>query len=377
TTPAELQNYASNNALSQLEGLKATRLDLLVKSGIISLLILTIGMGLSYLFCSKRLKSTVFLQLIALLCFADLWVYTGKHLKDVQPISNRVARFDMQDYDQFLLNDKDNFRIYPFNMNRIRPAGEWAFYHQSVDGYSAAKLKRYDEVLKLIQGTSGNDGEMIRYLKGLYSNEKLMRETPMPVLNMLSTKYFVLPDSLPYAEMFSTIHPVYNGDGVYIYQNLKALPRAWFVDSLTVIPDATKRLSAMSQVTFNPRTVAIVETTINTVSAPDSSYAKLVESGMMKMKYDVFTDKTAFLVLSEVYYSAGWKALIDGKETPIYPTDHTLRGIVIPAGKHQVEFTLAPKSYALSLKLSLAGLLLTVLAVIAGFLMQVRKKVKS
>jgi len=375
TTPAEIQNYSSNNALSQLEGAKAMRLDLLVKSGIISLLFLTVGSGLCYLFSTKKLKTPVFVMLLTLLCFADLWIYTGKHLKEVQPVSNRVARFDMTDYDQFLLQDKDDYRIYPFNMNRIRPAGEWAFYHHSVDGYSAAKLKRYDDVLKLIQGGSGQDGEMIRYLKGLYQDQDNMRENPLPVLDMLSTKYIVMPDSLPYAEMFSNIRPVYNsGDGVYIYRNLKALPRAWFVDSLSVIPEADKRLDAMRNVYFNPRRVAIVESPVANTAKPDSSYARLVDSGMQTMKYEVFTNKDAYLVLSEVYYPAGWMALIDGKETAIYPTNHTLRGVVIPAGKHSLELVLAPKSYALSLKLSLAGLLITILAVIGGYLLHRRKK---
>jgi len=378
TTPAEIQNYTNNNALSQLEGLKSMRLDLLVKSGIISLLFLTIGTGLCYLYSSKKLKTPIFVLLITLLCFVDLWIYTGKHLKDVQPVSNRVARFQMTDYDQFLLQDNDNYRIYPFNMNRKRPAGEWAYYHQSVDGYSAAKLKRYDDVLKLIQGSASGDGEMIRYLKGLYDTQGSMSENPMPVLDMLSTKYFILPDSLPYVEMFSTMRPVYNnGDGVYIYRNLKAMPRAWFVDSLSVIPEADKRLAAMSKASFNPRKVAIVESEIKSVSAPDSSYAKLIESGMQSMKYEVFTNKDAYLVLSEVYYPAGWKAMLDGKETTIYPTNHTLRGVLVPAGKHTLEMVLAPKSYALSLKLSLAGLLITVLAVLGGFLMQRRKKEES
>lgn len=375
TTPAELQNYSSNNALSQLESLKSMRLDMLVKSGIISLLFLTIGTGMSHLFVAKKLKTPVFVLLITLLCFVDLWIYTGKHLKSVEPTSNRTARFDMTDYDQFLLQDKDNFRIYPFNMNRTRPAGEWAFYHQSVDGYSAAKLKRYNDVLQLIQGSAGKDGEMIRYIKGIYDNPANMHETSMPILDMLSTKYIILPDSLPYAEAFSYIRPAYtNGDGVYIYRNLQALPRAWFVDSLTVIPDADKRLALLGKASFNPQTTAIVESPIEGVAAPDSSYAKLLESGMHNMKYEVFTNKDAYLVVSEVYYPAGWKALVDGKETPIYPTNHTLRGVVIPAGKHSLEMVFAPKAYALSLKLSLAGLMITVLSVLGGFLWQRKKQ---
>ncbi|MDD4310285.1 MAG: hypothetical protein PHO32_07890, partial [Candidatus Cloacimonetes bacterium] len=168
TTAAEIANFKANNALSQLDGVKAMRLGLLVKSGIVSLLFLTVALGLSYKALAKSFKPAVYVLLITLLCFIDLFIYTGKHLKEVHPVSMRVSRFQMQDYDQFMLQDKDNYRVYPFNMNSIRPAGEWAYFHQSVDGYSAAKLKRYDDVLKLIQGDAKTDGEFVRYLKEIY-----------------------------------------------------------------------------------------------------------------------------------------------------------------------------------------------------------------
>jgi hypothetical protein len=365
TTPAELQNYQANNAMSQLEGLKTLRLAMLYKSGIISLLFLTIGMGMAYLFSAKRLKAPMFIMLITALCFIDLFIYTGKHLKDLYPASERTARFEMQDYDQFLLQDSDNFRIYPFNMNRTRPAGEWAYYHQTIDGYSAAKLKRYDDVLKLIQGDGTNDGEMVRYLKGVYQNGGM--ETPTPVLDMLSTKYIVYPDSLPYADMLRKIRPVFSSyTGANIYQNLTSLPRAWFVDSLAVVPQADKLLGRMKNPGFSPRSLALVEKTVANVQKPDRSYVKQTAKELHSLKYDVFTNKDAYLVLSEVYYPAGWKAFIDGKESEIYPTDYILRGIAIPAGKHSLELRFAPESYARSLKLSLAGLLLTAMAVLGG-----------
>lgn len=373
TTPREMQTLQANNAMAQLGTIKAMRLDMLVKSGIISLLFLTIGMGLSYLFSSKKLKAPIFMLLITLLCFTDLFIYTGKHLKDLYPASDRTARFEMQDFDQFLLEDNSNYRIYPFNMNNIRPAGEWAYYHQTIDGYSAAKLKRYDDVLKLVQGGAGGDGEFVRYLKGVYESGGV--ETPTPVLDMLSTKYFVYPDSLPYAAMLKKIRPAFSSySGVNVYQNLTALPRAWFVDSVEQIPQEAKLLARMQDPGFNPRSLALVESAVKGISKPDSSYVKAQQPEMHQLNYDVFTNKDAFLVLSEVYYPAGWKAFIDGKATEIYPTNHILRGIVIPAGKHSLELRFQPDSYSRSLQLSLAGLLITVFAVLGGFALQYRKR---
>ncbi len=86
------------------------------------------------------------------------------------------------------------------------------------------------------------------------------------------------------------------------------------------------------------------------------------------------TDKNAFLVVSEVYYPAGWKAFIDGKRTEIYPVNHILRGVIIPPGKHTLEMKFISETYKLSLTLSLVGILATVLLLVAGIGWEEKKK---
>ncbi len=371
TNAQEIQNYEAHQASSQLEELKAVRLDMLYKSGILSMLFLTIGIGLSYLYSAKRLKSSLFILLITFLCFIDLFVYTGKHLKDLYPASERTARFEMQDYDQFLLSDQDNYRIFPSNIEPlsvqgIRPAGEWAYYHQSINGYSAAKLKRYDDILKLVQRDAKHDGELIRYVRGVY--EQGGKEVPTPVLNMLNTKYIMLPDSLPYGDYLSQLKPVYvSNTGLHIYRNNSVLPRAWFVDSLEVITKPEERLARIQNPFFNPAKLALVESEVQGTSAPDSSSIKQTANEMHRLEYDVYANKDAFLVLSEIYYPAGWTAFIDGKATEIYPVNHVLRGVKIPAGKHKLEMKFASPTYNKSITLSLLGLLTTVAAVLGGY----------
>lgn len=373
TNAEEIARYQTKNALAQLESLKTMRLNMLYKSGIMSLLLLTVSFGICYLASAKKLKTVALVMLITLISFIDLYIYTGKHLKDLYPAEEREARFVAQDFDQFLLEDKDNYRIYPFNMGRVRTAGEWAYYHQTIDGYSAAKLKRYDDIWKLIQGDAKNDGEFLRYLIGVY--EKGGIETPTPILDMLATRYIVFPDSLPYASFLTKIRPVFSSyTGANIYQNLTAYPRAWFVDSLSVIPDIKTRLENMQDLSFNPRSLAIVETKIDGVSKPDSCFAKETFFDMHNVKYDVGTDKDAFLVVSEIYYPAGWKAFIDGKETEIYPVNHILRGVKIPAGKHTLEMKFISETYRLSLILSLSGILLTVILTVVGFAWEEKNK---
>lgn len=370
STPAEIAQYEQAGALSRLAGVRELRLGLLVKSGTLSLLYLTVSLGLIYLSSIKKIKPAYLIILLSVITFADLWPYTGKHLKTqyMRPVSNREVYFQMQDYDQFLLSQEGNFRIFPINFkfdsssrNNLRPAGEWAYYHQTIDGYSAAKLKRYDDIVKLV---GGDNGEFKRYLMGVFNEPSI--EMQMPVLNMLSTKYIVIPDSIPYGSRLQNLRPVFHNGKLSIYENLFALPRAWFVQQTEVHKSPEDLLARLQDPRFDAGYTALLENPLPEVQSPDSSFVKQTKAEMHELEYDVATDAHSLLVLSEVYYPAGWKAYLDGKEIPIHPVNYVLRGVEIPAGKHQLKLEFAPSSYRKSTMLSLAGISFTVLAVIAG-----------
>ena len=374
TTLTEVARYEQANALSRLNDLKALRLEALYKSGILALMFLAVSLGLAYLASIKKLKTTILVLLITLITFIDLWVYTGQNLKKetLKPISARADNFQKQDYDSFLLQDEDNFRIYPFNTNQVRPAGEWAYYHQSIDGYSAAKLKRYDDALKVITGDSGKDGEFIRYLRGIFQETPV--ENPTPVLNMLSTKYVILPDNLPETQ---NLRPVFNNGQVFIYENLMHLPRAWFVQDLKVVNSPEDALATLWNPDFDPATTAILESPVAKFTPPQDARVKQAEAGTHELLYEYICDTDAFLVFSEIYYPAGWKAYLDDVEIPIHPTNYILRGLSVPAGQHTVKMVMQPESYSRSVKLSLAGIVLTILAVLIGLALQIMKRKKE
>jgi len=359
--------------------LKAERLSMLYKSGLLSFMFLTVGVGLSYLKVFGKFGRTGFLLLMSLLIFVDLWVYTGKHLKDVYAPQMHQDRFVALDYDSALAMDKENYRVYPIQRSMfgngpalMRPAGEWAYRYQTVSGYSAAKLSRYDKLLTLLDGDPKTQmpGEWERYLRGLFNvPEGSPRvEKPMPVLNMLSAKYFLHPGAVPYDTLLTNIQPVFTSldDDVVVYRNMHSLPRAWFVDSLRVVTPADSILGMMRSETWNPRALAFVEEKVEGVSRPDSASVTQTKAEMHALEYDVRTDKDAFLVLSEIYYPAGWKATLDGKEIPIHATNYVLRGLKIPAGNHKLSLVFAPDSYKKSVTYSLAGMLLSLLALAGG-----------
>ncbi|MCK9583932.1 MAG: hypothetical protein M0R69_03355 [Candidatus Cloacimonetes bacterium] len=374
TTLAEQTRYSQANALGQLEGLKALRLEALSKSGFLALMFLAVSAGLAYLTSIKKLKPAIFVLFLTFIVFWDLWPYTGQHLKkaSLQPASTRQSTFRQQDFDDFLLQDEENFRIYPVNTNQIRPAGEWAYFHQSIDGYSAAKLERYDDALKVITGNSERDGEFIRYIRGVFQENPV--EIPSPVLNMLSTKYVILPDSLPQVQ---NLRPVFENGQIFIYENLMHLPRAWFVQDIQVVDSAEEALAALWNPDFDPANTAILESPLADFTPPENARVKQAVAQMHELVYEYISDTDAFLVLSEIYYPAGWKAYVDDVEIPIQATNYILRGLSVPSGQHTVKLVMQPESYSKGVKLSLAGLGLTILAVLMGLFWQFKKSPKE
>lgn len=383
TTATELAQMEQYKAMARLPEIKAERLGLLYNSGILSLLFLTVSLGLAYLYSVKKLPRLALVLLLTAIVFVDLYIYTGKHLKseNLQTATDYTSRFQPTDYDQFLLGDKDNFRIYPidnsvFSDARLpKPAGEWAYHHQTINGYSAAKLKRYDNLLKELQDSATKPGEWRSYLMGVYGAPEgnLPRETATPILDMLATKYFIHPDALPHDSLLAKITPVFTGsDGTTIYRNNGVLPRAWFVDAVKRVTPADSILPLLRSGSFAPQRLAYVETELKNVQDPDSAWVKQTRNEMMSLAYDLHTDKPSFLVLSEIYYPAGWKATLDGKEISIVPANYALRGLQIPAGRHKLELVFAPQTYKTSLILSLIGLLLSLAALAAGLVMRYR-----
>jgi hypothetical protein len=379
TTAQEMAQLEQYEAMSRLPELQAARLGMLYKSGILSLFLLTVGMGLAWLHSIKKLPRVIFVVILTLLVFTDLFVYTGKHLRseNLRPPREHEQRFAPRDYDEYLLASEGNFRVYPVSSNILtgdqlpRPAGEWAYHHQIVTGYSAAKLKRYDDVLKVLEDSPLGAGEWRRYLIGVFAppEGEMPREISTPILDMLSVKYILHPGRLPYDSLLTRIKPVYDGSSnVSIYQNERALPRAWFVERVQKVTPADSIPSLLRSGDFDPARLAYVESDMEGVAAPDSAWVSQTKSGMHELAYDLYTDKPAFLVLSEIYYPAGWKAFLDGEEIPIYPANYILRGLKIPAGRHELKLVFAPESYKKSTWLSLAGLLLSLAALVAGLI---------
>jgi len=354
-------------AAQVFEQLREHRLGMIHKSGMLSMALLTIALGAVYLFSIKKIPHYVMIILLILLAFIDLWPYTGRSLRRLEPLQKHRNYFALQDYDEFLLQDQTNSRIFTPDE---RVPGRWAYHHRTIWGYSAAKLQIYDNLLN-----RSILGQFNRYRQVL-TNYGM--EYPTPVLDMLNTRYIVVSDTLPYGEMLQDKRLVFQSatHPITIYQNMKALPTAWFVDSLKVVTPADSIISQMNEPDFNPARIAYATQDVAGIGKPGFNRIDVTQYDLHEIGLSVRTGSTALMVLSEIYYPAGWKAFIDGEETPIHNVNYVLRGIVVPAGKHEVIFRFDPPSYQTSVRLSLIGLLVTILALGGGIFLHYRQRTR-
>jgi uncharacterized membrane protein YfhO len=147
-----------------------------------------------------------------------------------------------------------------------------------------------------------------------------------------------------------------------------ALPRAWFVGKSTVVQNSDDALHMMNAREFNPQATAILEKSLTgNIGIPDSAWSvSISEYKSREIKLQTKTTAASLLVLSEIYYPAGWNAYVDGTQTEIYRTNYILRSVVVPAGAHEVIFKFEPKRYEIGYMLSNAGWGVALLCILFG-----------
>lgn len=351
------EGESSKYSIQQIQQLKTVRHEKALNDGIATCLFLIGAIILSLLYGNKKMGKYPYLILIMTLVVVDLLIVDKRFLQDVVPQKYLEKNYSKTDADKFLEQDEETFRIYPlaagFGQN------QWAYYNQSIGGYHGAKLKRYQEIL---------DNCL---------NYEFQNRVPINwnIVNMLNVKYVIFPENLPFDNLEYTFYD--RKQKQTVFQNKTYLPRAWFVKDVEVIEQKDNIWKRLNQQEFNPAEMAIVEQDIPKVSAPKAANVELESFDLHNMKFNVQTDSTAFLTISEIYYPAGWKAFIDGVETDIYPTNYILRGIIVPAGEHVVELKFVPEIYTLSLKLSLAGLIITVILIVIGLIVYYKQNYRG
>ncbi len=331
-----------------VEMLKKVRLDMMRSSSAVSLLFLVLGVGGVGMMIRGWLNKSALALLLIGVVGLDFLLLDGHYLegKFVDPQQIEAQAYAPGPIEQTLARDKSLFRVFP--VGRLFQNVRWSYFYQSLGGYSAAKLQTIQEIV---------DNCLYVTIEG---------EVPINwhVVDMMNARYLIADQPLVTPRMDLIEQDAQRK--LLAYRNNRVLPRAFFVQAYRVIPDGVERLKFLNSPDFRPDSVAVLEKEPSgDVFAPDSARAVVTEFQPEKLELQVYTDTPALLVLSEVYYPKGWKAVLDGEqELEIYKTNHLLRSVVVPAGEHHLTLTFHPRTYYTGIKLSLAGMLIIYLGLL-------------
>lgn len=331
----ELEAFKSIPAeyLSPLESnLRSIRESIFTADCWRSFWIIVIGTLLLFLYKFKKLKAEYMVGAIAILCLIDMWQVNKRYLNDEMFVEKSVREQaqPMTQTDRQILQDKSlDYRVLNLASNTFNE-NETSYYHKSIGGYHAAKLRRYQELIdayispemqKMMPAIAKAGGDMT----------KVDGDSLFPVLNMLNAKYFIVP--LQANQTVAIENP-------YVYGN------AWFVDKVTYVKNANEELDALGKLNLRHEAVADArfQSQLGESKNQDStSIVKLTAYEPNQLTYDVRSATGGIVVFSEIFYPE-WTATVDGKPVEIGRVDYVLRALNVDKGHHKVVLTFDPKS---------------------------------
>jgi hypothetical protein len=241
--------------------------------------------------------------------------------------------------DQLILQDNSlSYRVLNLASNTFNESAT-SYFHQSIGGYSAAKLQRYQDIIDYY----------------------MSREINMNILNMLNTKYFIVPTD----------------QGPRVQLNPETMGNAWFVNEIQWVNSPDEEIVALKD--LNPAQTAVIDVVwkdkipgreqLNHGTADSTAFIKLtnyVNPG--HLIYESSAEQPHLAVFSEVFYKT-WRAYIDGVEVPLVCVNYILRGLEVPAGNHTIELKCIDEIYQQGAKMSLIASIITgiILACLIGY----------
>lgn len=365
---AALQNGIPQDQLAPLlVNLEEIRVSIFTSDAWRSVVIIVVGVALLMAYVSGKINAKLTVAAIAVLCLVDMWGVNKRYLYDSQFVAKGS---EMQPYlkpsetDKEILKDKSlDYRVLNLSVNTFNE-NSTAYWHKSIGGYHAAKLRRYQEIIE--EHIQGEMNGIFTKLTEAGGDMSKVEADAFPVLNMLNTRYFILP--LQGGQTAPVFNPYANGN-------------AWFVDDVKYVDNAKEEIDALHDT--NPLYTAIVDKKFaeqikspvvsDNVSSDTLRSVTLTDYQPNALKYEVDSKNGGVVVFSEIYYP-GWISYIDGKEVEHGRADYILRAMNVPAGKHQIEFRFDPKSLHTTETIAYTALAILVLGAIAVCFLWYRKQ---
>jgi hypothetical protein len=322
----------------------------------------------------SRIRPSYFLAVIGVLAFVDVMGVDLKYLNsdNYQERATYTQNFSPSPADRQILRDTGYYRVFDLRdsaLNTLSYGAMTAYFHRSIGGYHAAKLRIYEDLI---------DHQLYNF------------PDCRPVINMLNTKYIIWPTA---------------DGGDSVETNQTALGPAWFVNSIRYEPSPGAVMTALNH--FHPEDTAIlfeadrrlVQASRKLVqgnpglSGPDrnlvqvdlrmgpmdsrrdtSARIRLVKNDNDEISYLSESQSPRFAVFSEIFYNRGWRAWVDDRETPIFRTDYVLRGMTVPAGHHIIRFAFHPQAFYIGRQMQWMANIVLLLMILAALLVTMQER---
>nr|MBP6284706.1 YfhO family protein [Paludibacteraceae bacterium] len=339
-------NYTDNFAFLQ-QTLPQDRLQLVSNDAFRSLVFVVLAALVIWLALAGKIKNYIAYIAITVLFTADMLPIASRYLNEKSFVPNTItsSSFPKRPVDKLILEDKDpNYRVLDLTVDIFNSAVP-SYYHKTIGGYHAAKMRRYQELIDIYIG------KQIQDLSAAFNTAKTENDvqealSKQNVLNMLNMKYLVYHADAP---------PMQNG---------YAAGNAWFVSNIVKVASANEEMLALGDMDISTSLVVdtseVTLTTMSELKRDSLASIELTHYSPNELQYTFSSASNQIAVFSEIYYDKGWNAYVDGKLVPHFRANYLLRAMQLPAGTYDIEFRFEPKSYAIGNILSLiSSILLT------------------
>ena len=331
--------YRQNYGLEFISAVKEDRISFFTYDSIRTLVLILSSAGLIYLYLKKKISHNFVLICFGILILIDLVGVDRRYVNNDDFVSSLEVNkpFQLTDVDKDILQDKEHYRVLDISTEGQQAPGRAPYFYNSLNGYHAAKLARFNDLNNF-------------YISQLHPE----------VLNMFNTKYIIAED---------------NSGKPFKYVNEDANGNAWFVSQLKPVDTENEAIQALDSLDTKNEAIILDNLGVAQSFLLDSLAFIQVETYEPNyIKYKSTNQNDGFGVFSEMYYSHGWKATIDGNEVPILRVDYALRGLQIAKGNHIIEFTFNPKVIKKGSTIALASSILLGLIVLGSIFMGIKRK---
>ena len=328
---------AIGNALVQ------DRISLARMDAIRSLVFVLLGAGLIWALIRQKIKPELAFIFFAVAILVDMWGIDRRYLNNDKFVEKNVIeqQFQPREVDQMIMRDTTaNYRVMDLTIATFSSATA-SYFHKTVGGYHAAKLKRFQEVIDKQFSTSINED----------------------VLDMLNTKYVITSDK--------------TGQSQKVQNRSTAAGNAWLVQNVTFVKNADEEMNAISS--FDPKKEAFVNNEFKSlidekkIGYDPNAFIRLTNYKPDHLTYEYSAGKDVLAVFSEIWYDKGWNAYVDGEKIPHFRADYILRAAQLPGGNHKLEFKFEPQSYYTGETISLIASIILIMSLVYAVYLEVRE----